>query len=118
MRYKGKLLEMCSDDITRLLFNYFGQLYTRYTHCYIGEFVLRYKHSDNRAITTLDCKLACMASVHDNGDGDVASGGERMYKQEYSLYVDVGDNKAVKPKELIKEVNKLTGNGNKLCMRP
>lgn len=52
-----------------------------------------------------------MASTQDSGGGDGAPRGERMYKKEYSLYIDVGDNNAVKPKDLITEVNKLTGSG-------
>lgn len=52
-----------------------------------------------------------MASPQDSGGGEGVTERERRYRKEYSLYVNVGDNQSVKPKDIIEAVNKLVGKG-------
>lgn len=59
-----------------------------------------------------------MASPQDSGGPDGVPSGDRQYKKEYSLYLSVGDNQAVKARDIIREVTKLIGKGKMYACVP
>lgn len=62
-----------------------------------------------------------MASSQDSGGSERPQAGKsnnRTYKKEFSLYVDVGDNQAVKARDVITAVTKLCGHGKLFACVP